>query len=111
MADTILEDVKLHIGAEGDNYFDDQILTHINTTFMIFWQEGIGQQSVAFIANNESTWDDFITDENMMAVKDAMYSRVKLLFDPPQNSNAYEATKNNSSELEWRLYCYSDIKE
>lgn len=110
--ENILEDVKSHIGAEGDTYFDDQVLTHINTVFMIFWQEGImSPNSNAFIASKDTNWSDFITEGNIQGVKDAMYNRVKMLFDPPQNSNAYEATKNNIDELEWRLNCYSDFRE
>lgn len=109
MSNNILEDVKNHIGANGDNYYDDQILSHVNTVFMIFYQEGIGQQESAFVADENSMWSEFIIDENLQGVKDAMYSRIKMLFDTPQNSNTYEATKNNIDELEWRLNCYSDF--
>ena len=37
--------------------------------------------------------------------------KVRMLFDPPQNSATMEATKNLISELEWRLYAECDRED
>lgn len=99
----ILESVKKDLGAsEWDDAFDDTLIRHINTVFMILNQLGVGR--VGFVANKDSTWDEFIDGgEDIEGVKTYVYKRVKLIFDPSQSSSANDADKAICDELEWRM--------
>lgn len=101
-SDSILESVKKDIGAsEWDDAFDDQLIRHINTTFQILNQLGVGVEGYK-IDSRENTWDEFVT-EDYEATKSLVSKRVKMMFDTPTSSFAAEADKEIIAELEWRL--------
>lgn len=115
--ETILNTVKLALGgglvSYSDTAFDEQILLHINSTFTILNQLGVGPKDL-FIADRDSTWDNFLVDNsiNLNLVKSYLYLRVRLLFDPPtSNSFVLEAIKEQIKEYEWRLNVYVDHGE
>lgn len=115
--ETILNTVKLALGgglvSYSDTAFDEQILLHINSTFTILNQLGVGPKEL-FIADRDSTWDNFLVDNsiNLNLVKSYLYLRVRLLFDPPtSNSFVLEAIKEQIKEYEWRLNVYVDHGE
>ena len=102
---SILNSVKkmLGLGTEYE-HFNQDIIMHINTTFMILTQLGIGPANGYSIQDESATWDEFIGDEkNLEAVKTYIYLKVKLVFDPPLSNTVMECMKQNISELEWRL--------
>lgn len=112
--ETILNTVKLAMGgglvSYSDNAFDNQILLHINSTFVILNQLGVGPSKI-FTADKNSTWDEFLvgdsTDLNL--VKSYMYLRVRLLFDPPtSNSFVLQSINDQIKEYEWRLNVFVD---
>ena len=110
MDDSILTSVKNDLGmTEEYEAYDEQIIGYINTVFVILYQMGIGPDHVFSIKDKTSTWNEF-TEENseLDAVKTYMYQRVKMIFDPPQNSSHMDALKETSKELEWRLYTASN---
>lgn len=103
--DSILTSIKklLNIG-EDYNYFDTDIIIHINTVFSKLHQLGVGPDKPFRISGAEQTWDQFIgTQSQVEAVKDYIYLNVKLLFDPPQNGFTTTSYENMIKELEWRL--------
>lgn len=111
---TILEDVKMHIeGSTIDNHFDPILVDYINATFMVLYQLGVGPQELPFkiTINSDSEWSDFLDDNSIEGVKEYMYRRVQLMFDPPQNSNAMQAAKDIMTEMEWRINDYADYKD
>ena len=115
--ETILNTVKLALGgglvSYSDTAFDEQILLHINSTFTILNQLGVGPKEL-FIADRDSTWDNFLVDNsiNLNLVKSYLYLRVRLLFDPPtSNSFVLEAIKEQIKEYEWRINVYVDHGE
>lgn len=105
MSDSILTSTKKILGIEEDyKEFDLDILTHINSVFMILRQLGIGPQEGFFIEDEKAVWVDFLGDDpNLNAVKTYVFLRVRILFDPPTSSYHIEALKEQVKEIEYRL--------
>lgn len=103
--ESILTSIKKLLGiAEDYDYFDPDIVMHINTVFMILTQLGVGPSEGFSIEDETSQWTDFVEDiSKVEAVKSYMHLKVKLLFDPPLSSAVIEAINRSISELEWRL--------
>lgn len=106
MSDSILTSIKKLLGIE-ENYtiFDQDIITHINSVFMILSQLGVGPTEGFSIENNTETWTDYLGAEspNLNSVRSYVYLKVRLLFDPPTSSAAIESINKLIGEFEWRL--------
>lgn len=105
ISDSILESVKKLINAEGDEYFDTDIIIHINSVFSVLQQMGVGPSDGFSIDDGKSTWDEFTDDEPIFnMIKTYMALRVKLFFDIA-SANSYYITQlqQEADELEWRL--------
>lgn len=117
MNDSILTSIKKMLGIPEDHeQFDMDIIIHINSTLMVLTQIGVGSDSGFFINDKKATWSDFLdsnfgviswvgSSNNFAAVKSYVYLKVKMLFDPPQNSFTIESMNKQASEFEWRLMC------
>lgn len=103
--DSILTSVKKMLGIEADyTHFDQDIVMHINSVFMILRQLGVGPAGGFVIEDATATWTDFLGDStDAIAVKTYVYQKVKMVFDPPVSSAAATATTESIKELEWRL--------
>lgn len=103
--ESILISIKKLLGiAEEYEHFDEDIVMHINSVFLILTQLGVGPKEGFTIEDESASWIDFIEDPTQLqAVKSYMYMKVKLLFDPPLSSAVIESTNRLISELEWRL--------
>lgn len=103
--ESILSSIKKLLGiAEEYTQFDDDIIMHINSVFMILAQLGVGPPEGFFIEDDSASWADFIPDlSNIQAVKTYMYLKVRLMFDPPMSSAVMDAVNRQIAELEWRL--------
>lgn len=103
--DSILTSIKKLLGiTEEYENFDQDIIMHINSAFMILNQLGVGPKNGFLINDKSSTWDEFIPERsNLEAVKTYVHLKVKLMFDPPLSSTVIEAIKSQINELEWRL--------
>lgn len=102
--ESILLATKKLLGISSDyTHFDTDIILHINSTFMVLNQLGVGPLEGFSIANDKAIWDDFLDGPQLEAVKTYMYLKVRLVFDPPTNSFLVEAVKDQIKELEWRL--------
>lgn len=103
--ESILTSIKKLLGiAEDYEHFDTDIIMHINSTFMILNQLGVGPINGFTITDKISTWDEFIEDNiKIESVKTYTYLKVRLMFDPPQSSAVMEAINRQINELEWRL--------
>ncbi len=104
--ESILTSIKKMLGPTvEDNYFDPDIIMHLNSTFMILKQLGVGPAEGFFIEDASTTWDEFLDNPvECNAVKTYMYAKAKLVFDPPQNSAHIKCLENTVSEFEWRLH-------
>lgn len=103
--ESILTSIKKMLGiTEEYEHFDQDIIMHINTVFMILNQLGVGPSEGFSIQDSSAIWSDFVKSAtNIEAVKSYMYLKVRLLFDPPLSSAVIESIKNQINELEWRL--------
>lgn len=103
--ESILESIKKLLGIiPEDTIFDNDIIIHINSVFMILTQIGVGPSEGFSIKDKSSTWEQFIVDGNkLQAIKSYMYLKVRLLFDPPLSSAVMSSIERQISELEWRL--------
>ena len=111
--DSILNSVKSHIGiSETEDHFDGDIIIHINSVFSILRQMGVGPKTTFSIVDDKPIWNDFLEDDpDFSEVKTYMYLKVKMIFDPPANSNILAAMKEQISELEWRLTATASNKK
>lgn len=109
---SILTSIKKLLGiTEACIDFDDDIIMHINTVFMILNQLGVGDK-VFSIEDSKATWADFLRDDtNLEAVKTYIHLKVRLIFDPPLSTAVKEAMQNSVNELEWRLNIQAESKQ
>lgn len=105
MEESILISIKKLLGILAEyTEFDTDIIMHINSTFMILTQLGIGPSDGFMIEDESSVWSDFISDSaNLNLVKTYIYQRVRLMFDPPTSSMLLDALKEQIREFEWRM--------
>ena len=104
--ESILTSIKKLLGiAEEYEHFDNDIIMHINSVFMILTQLGVGPSKGFVITDSSASWDDYLPEggEKLQAVKTYMYMKVRLMFDPPTSSAVMESMNRMISELEWRL--------
>ena len=108
--ESILTSTKKMLGiTEEYTHFDDDIIMHINSVFMILTQLGIGPTKGFAIQSKDAVWSDFISeDDNLEAVNTYVYLKVKLLFDPPLTSSVSDSMGRLINELEWRLNVASE---
>jgi len=108
---SILDSIKKLLGIEpNDICFDDEIIININSVFTILAQLGVGPATGFTISDSSSVWSDFIGERiDLELIKTYVYMRVRLMFDPPQNSFLVDSIKKQCEEFEWRLNVQSDI--
>lgn len=106
MEESILTSIKKLLGITADyTHFDQDIIMHINSVFMILKQLGVGPAEGFYIEDDSATWEEYISDPSQFqAVKTDMYLRVKLLFDASSlTAGTLAAHERQITELEWRL--------
>lgn len=111
--DSILTSIKKLLGiTEEYTHFDQDLIMHINSVFMILHQLGVGPDDGFHIEDDTVYWQDFIPDsDQLQAVKSYMHLKVKLLFDPPASGTIMKAYEQMINELEWRLNVAVDPKQ
>lgn len=105
MESSILLSVKKILGLTPDyTAFDEDIVTHINATFSVLSQVGVGPVGGFMIEGPDELWEEYpIPTEWLNLVKTYVYLNVRLLFDPPTTSYLLESAKQQLKEYEWRL--------
>ena len=112
-AESILTSIKKLLGIEETyDHFDPDIIIHINTAFSILQQLGVGPEGGFRITDKTSSWGEYTSDlKKLNMVRDYVYMKVRLIFDPPSAGTVVEAYKELISETEWRLNVAVDPKE
>lgn len=112
MAETlsILSSMKLMLGMEPDyTPFDTDIIININACLAKLTQIGVGPDEGFEITDATQTWEDFMgSDPRLNLTKTWMYTQLRLMFDPPQNSFVVESLKEQEMEYYVRLSYYVD---
>ena len=101
---SILDSIKQMLGVDTtDTNFDRELIIYINGALMVVNQLGVGPSGYS-ITSKTNTWDEFLLDRtDLELVKSAVYLRVRLIFDPPQNSFLVNAIKDQITEYDWRI--------
>ena len=105
VTESILDSTKAALGIVPTyDAFDNQLIMYINTAFSTLHQLGVGPDEGFFIEDNTATWTDFLNGKRLLnMVITYVHMSVRLMFDPPANSFATTATKEQMKELEWRI--------
>ena len=105
MEENILNSIKKLLGIPEDyTAFDQDIMIHINSVFMILSELGVGPSNGYSLKDGTEKWGDFISDdENLEGIKTYVYMKVKTIFDPPLNSAVLASMKELIREFEWRI--------
>ena len=105
--ESILTSIKKLLGIdESHEFYDEQIIMHINSVFPTLRQLGVGPSKGFRIEDKIATWSDYITETEYItydSVKAYVYAKVRLIFDPPTSSAHIESLKEIIKEFEWRL--------
>lgn len=100
----VLTDIKKLLGlAEDYDAFDTDIRIHINSSLAILKQLGVNVTGILTESGSED-WSDVLgSNVNLGTIKDYIYLKVKMIFDPALNGSIIEANKEMLKELEWRI--------
>lgn len=111
--ESILTSIKKLLGIdESYTVYDNDIIMHINSVFMVLNDLGVGPSKAFKIHDDIATWKDFIEDQDDMEdVKTYVYQKVKYIFDPPLNATVLNALKNSIDEFEWRQNFRAESKK
>lgn len=103
IAESILGSVKKLIAS--DDYFDTDLIIHINTSFAKLQQMGVGPEGGFSISDDTAVWSDYTNDEPIFnMVKTYITLQAKLYFDTSTlSSYVIDLMKEQCAELEWRL--------
>ena len=107
VTESILDSIKIMLGnSVDDTNFDAELIMFINGALAIINKLGVGLTGYK-ISNNSNTWDEFLGDRtDLEEVKTNVYLRVRLAFDPPQNSFLVTSIKEQIAESTWYIELY-----
>lgn len=100
---SILGSVRKLLGP--DEYFDPDLILHINTAFATLQQLGVGPENGFEISDETTEWSEYIQDNKILnMVKSYIVLKVKLLFDiSTASSYLIDQMNKECAEYEWRL--------
>lgn len=103
--ESILGSIKQMLGiSQDETNFDSELMLHINGALMIINQLGVGPSAGFIVLGKTQTWSEFLADrKDLELVKTAVYLRVRLMFDPPQNSFLVSSIQKQIEEFDWRI--------
>ena len=104
LTNNIFSSIKELLGpTASDTVFDNEILMDLNSAIMILTQLGVGTQGFT-ITTGDETWADLgINPDDVALVKTYLYSKTKLMFDPPVSTVLMTSLNQQINEYEWRL--------
>lgn len=113
MNDSILLTVAKAIGLPEDYpIFDPDFIMLINSELSTLIQLGGVPEEGFKITGSGETWTQLFGERNDLEfIKEYVYLRVKLIFDPPQNSNVYNMLKAKTDELQFRILVATEEAE
>lgn len=102
---SILDSIKKMLGISVDDLnFDQELIIHINGALSVLMQLGVGPDTGFSITGSTETWGSLVGERrDLEIIKNAIYLRVRLIFDPPQNSFLTTAIQKQIEELDWRI--------
>ena len=102
--DSILLSVRKRIGPSASyDVFDTDLIVNINMCFARLCQLGVGPTTPFRITDDQATWDQFMEGGQIDEVKQYIYLKTRLVFDPPESGTVMNAYKEEIEKLEWLL--------
>lgn len=102
--ESILLTIRQMIGPSASySVFDTDLIVNINSAFSRLCQLGVGPSEPFAITGEDETWDEFITNSYQQEIKQYVYLKTKLVFDPPASSTVLNAYEKQIEMLEWTL--------
>lgn len=104
--DSILNTIKKLLGIDiTDDSFDVDITIGINAAIFNLSQMGVGPNNSFILTSADQKWSDYMGTNviNLESIKNYLYLKTKMVFDPPTNSTVIESFNNTLRELEWRM--------
>ena len=103
--DSVLLSIKKLLGLiPEDKSFDDELVMHINSVFMVLHQLGIGEPKPIVIEDDTALWSDVLPEHiTLQLLKTYIYLKVRMVFDPPTQSGVLPSFEKQILECEWRL--------
>ena len=114
MEESILKTIKQLIGCPDDfEQFDLDLIVHINSAFATLTHLGVGPKEGYRLTGADNAWSEFEDNaQKLSLIKDYVYIKTRLLFDPPTSGSLMDSLKEQLKEMEWRLYMlYDPISE
>jgi hypothetical protein len=110
MIESILNSVKKRLGMSPEyDAFDEDIVMSINSALSTLTQIGVGADSGFRITGADEEWATFLgSDPGFDGVKDYVYLKTRMVFDPPTTSYMITAMEKQIAELEFRINAYYD---
>lgn len=108
---SILDSIKSMLGISSeDPNFDGELVIFINSSLSTINKFGVGPDGYR-ISDKSNTWDEFLLDQtDLELIKTNVYLRVRLMFDPPQNSFLVAAIKEQIAEGNWYIELYHKVE-
>lgn len=102
--ENILLTIKAMLGlGENQNEFDQELMIYINGALFTITELGVGDPTFQ-IKTGDEVWNDFLKDQDdVNIIKEIVYLRVRLIFDPPSSQFVADALQKKLDEDEWRL--------
>ena len=106
--DSIYYSVKKLAGLDRDyNAFDLDILTHLNSIFVILYQLGLGPDTPYQVSDPDQTWADFLGEDEVPSlnmIREYVSLKLRIRFDPPTSGILRDALLEQIKEDEFRLF-------
>ena len=115
--DSILLSIKKLLGMDPIEFtqYDTDLIIHINTIIEFLNQLGIDIPEGFKINDENALWSDYLNKPEYNGIKDSIknyiYLRVRLVFDPSTNSSLLNSINDTIKELEWRIRTYIEFYE
>lgn len=111
--ESIFKSIKERLGGVEvySDSFDSDIVSAINNAFATLHQLGIDDfdGNPIYIYNDSQKWSDVLDIKRYGWIKDYVYFKVRLVFDPPSNSSVLNSMQSQLDELTWRIEVERDF--
>ena len=112
--ESVFDSIKERLGGIEvyANSFDNDILASINGAFATLHQLGIDDREgkPIVVTNTDQKWSDFLDMTRYRWLKDYVYFKVRLVFDPPANSSVLSSMQSQLDEMTWRIEVERDME-
>lgn len=106
MSDSILLSTKHVLGLSDDyDIFDEGIIMHINMALASAESIGCPISVNAVVEDETALWSSLDLPHNQLNIlKNYVYLKARLMFDPPTTSYLIEALNKQVAEIEYRMH-------